>query len=97
MQHYVTKSSTLCWKKDLIHGWMKKVNLLKAHCTLCLGSQITHISEGQHTVHCVGVCQTHTCYNTIMHTNTHIIASRGVFSARCLKRCGSSWRGLKQL
>ena len=60
---------TRSWSKDLINGWLRKVNLLKAHCTLCLGSQITHISEGQHTGHCVGVCQRNT--HARMHTHCY--------------------------
>lgn len=81
---------------------MKKVNLLKAHCTFCLGSQITHISEGQHTGHCVGVCQKHTHMythiRTLVRKQTHTLLLSGErLSACCLKRCGSSWQGLKQL
>lgn len=45
---------------------MNKVNLLKAHCTLCLGSQITHIStRATHSAlrGCLRDTHTHThCY-----------------------------------
>lgn len=50
---------------------MNKVNLLKAHCTLCLGSQITRIST--RATHCLGICETH----TVLHSNTNIIALGG--------------------
>lgn len=59
-------TSTQNENADLINGWMNKVNLLKAHCTLCLGVQITHIStRATHTAPRGCLPDTHT------HTHTH--------------------------
>lgn len=66
--------------KDPINQRMKKVDLLKAHGTLCWGSQTTHVLEGQHTARRAVVYQRRAhilllCRGFL----SHVILKRGLF------------------
>lgn len=75
----------------------EEVNLLRAHCTLCLGSKITHISSGQHTDHRVGICRRHTHADVPLCSQTRrLLLSGERFTAGCVKSSGCSWTGLGQ-
>lgn len=56
--------TTLLWNTDLINGCMKKVNLLRANCTLCLGNTQRAVWVFARDVQ----THTYTLYNAHKHT-----------------------------